>query len=318
MKTIFKKFNIKILKLLYMVFTFFLVSQVGSHADKAGKPTADLIKNELSKNGYTLVSNNSFAESEFGNIFLAKSINEKTVCLKCLFNNHFSKNEFEIFENEQIINCENIAQTNSKIDIKSNSNDIIILVIDFINGKNLMEKWTDPTTKKFSIFNKIEVLNMLKDISNALKLLHETGYIHKDIKPANIMFDYNKNNYKLIDFGSCSPINGKKDCRGCIAYRAPEFFLFMGKRVNDYNEKVDVWALGTIVCHLFKGALPYELSASDGKGLLKIDLIIQNQNNFIKNLPDFGSDEISNVISKCIIFDPNQRISSKELYELLK
>ena len=51
----------------------------------------------------------------------------------------------------------------------------------------------------------IKVLEILISVLNALEILHESGNVHRDIKPQNILIDEN-GTVKLGDFGLCSKV----------------------------------------------------------------------------------------------------------------
>ena len=85
---------------------------------------------------------------------------------------------------------------------------------------------------------------ILHDIGQALCFLHSRGFIHRDVKPANIVRVGKV--YKLIDFGLCR----KGDCKNAITgymisrwFRPPE--LLCGDETKTYDGRVDMWSLGT-------------------------------------------------------------------------
>ncbi len=66
-----------------------------------------------------------------------------------------------------------------------------------------------------------------KQILCAVECLHQVGYTHNDIKPENIMLDW-EFNIKLVDFGFISSIKGKdgnepmySGTRGTMEYFCP-------------------------------------------------------------------------------------------------
>lgn len=50
-----------------------------------------------------------------------------------------------------------------------------------------------------SVFDQQSAFQLLRDILNALEVLHRNDFVHLDIKPANILLK--RNRYKLADFG---------------------------------------------------------------------------------------------------------------------
>lgn len=48
-------------------------------------------------------------------------------------------------------------------------------------------------------------MEITKEILSAICYLNSKGIVHRDLKPENII--YNKNNIKIIDFGTATYIN---------------------------------------------------------------------------------------------------------------
>lgn len=90
---------------------------------------------------------------------------------------------------------------------------------------------------------------VLQDVLQALEYLHFQGWMHRDVKPENILSD--GRNWKLADFslarefGTSEPVTTYISTRW---YRAPEILLGS----PDYSSAVDVFALGCIGAEMFR------------------------------------------------------------------
>ena len=82
-------------------------------------------------------------------------------------------------------------------------------------------------TKEFGTLSEEAALNILSQLVECSKLLHEAGICHRDIKDENILFDPATWKIKLIDFGSATFATGSKyhSPQGTTDYFPPEFFL---------------------------------------------------------------------------------------------
>ena len=103
----------------------------------------------------------------------------------------------------------------------------------------------------------------LPSVGAALDFAHQRGYIHRDVKPANILFDARGNAYlgdfgvaKLIaaagDGGGRRAMTGTGMVLGTAGYMAPEVILG-----ESPDGRIDQYALGVTAFEVLSGRLPF-------------------------------------------------------------
>jgi len=91
----------------------------------------------------------------------------------------------------------------------------------------------------------------------ALQALHSKGYVHRDVKARNLMFDTD-NRVRLIDFGSAAQIGGTSSGHGTTpAHRRLPAHAIV---VNDNED--DLFAFAVLLYELMSGRLPYGATPS--------------------------------------------------------
>ena len=115
-------------------------------------------------------------------------------------------------------------------------------------SQNLSELIYDRK-KRCSPFTPVEIKNYMRDIINAVQCLHSHGFLHRDLKPDNVLVS-DEGTLKLTDFGTIKKLKDKVPFTNYVStrwYRAPECIL----GVEKYDEKSDVFALGCILAELY-------------------------------------------------------------------
>jgi eukaryotic-like serine/threonine-protein kinase len=100
-------------------------------------------------------------------------------------------------------------------------------------------------------------LDVAARVADALAYAHQQGIVHRDVKPANVMFDPANGIVKLTDFGLARAPDAEATRSGLLlgspAYMAPE--LLAGARAD---ARSDLYALGVLLFELLTGHLPFE------------------------------------------------------------
>ena len=183
------------------------------------------------------------------------------------------------------------------------------LITEYCKGGDLFD-----LIKKKRTFSELSASYIMFQIFRALIYCHNTHHlVHRDIKPENIVV-FRKNNatddlydVKLIDFGISKIFNKvekKNDNKiiGSLKYMAPE--VFEGK----YDEKCDIWSCGVILYILVMEEYPF--NGKDDKEIIK--KIKKGKYSFPDDFIEKSSNELRELIAKCLTLDPSKRISAKD------
>ena len=101
-------------------------------------------------------------------------------------------------------------------------------------------------------------------LASALGALHKRGLIHKDVKPANVLFDSGTGEVRLIGFGIASRLPRERQApgpaeiiAGTLPYMAPEQ---TGRMNRSVDSRSDLYALGVTLYQMLTGSLPFTAS----------------------------------------------------------
>ena len=148
---------------------------------------------------------------------------------------------------------------------------------------------------------------IIKSILYGVTALHDSGFIHRDIDPSNIMVTED-GKIKLIDFGIAKKSNtltSKDDLKtrpggmvGKIRYAAPE--LIKGD-IESQCSATDIYSIGVLFYELLTGRAPFE---GDDVNVI---------NGHLRKKPNLGfihNRKYRDIVAKAMAKKPNERYSS--------
>ncbi|OLP18868.1 hypothetical protein BST81_08090 [Leptolyngbya sp. 'hensonii'] len=133
----------------------------------------------------------------------------------------------------------------------------LVMILEDFNGLDL-KQWLQQYPQGLTVE---AFLPLAIKIASALGQLHSQAVIHKDINPANIVFNPKTRTLKLIDLGISTQLSRENPSlqapgalEGTLSYLSPEQTGRMN-RVLDY--RTDFYSLGVTFYELLTGTLPF-------------------------------------------------------------
>jgi serine/threonine protein kinase len=223
-------------------------------------------------------------KGSFGEVYLTKKagVNNHFFATKKVAKNLVMQQKIKRYFNNEIYILKNIDHPNviKLYEIKQTINNFY-LVFDYCNGGGLsnclevhMKKFGKPFTEEI-------LQSIMRKVVSGLHYLHKNKIMHRDLKLDNILVNFHsdedKKNFnmlsteiKIIDFGFARYLQDDELAQSVLGSPItmdPQILQKLkkidSKETFGYDEKADIWSLGTIAYELLIGVPPFDANSYD-------------------------------------------------------
>ena len=167
--------------------------------------------------------------------------------------------------------------------------------MEYVEGGDLKSRMESP-------LEPLEALNYIYTIGSGLDVAHKSGIIHRDVKPANILFRDDET-LLLTDFGIAKQVNLDSDLTATGMFIGSPNYISPEQAVGDeIDGRTDIYSLGCIFYEMLTGKKPYQ-----AKNVL--DIVIQHKQAPIPTLAAEHKD-FQPLLDKMMAKDPKDRFEN--------
>lgn len=249
----------------------------------------------------------------FGSVFKARSVDDFQI---------MAVKEVPIRANKDISNVlRNIKDEMTVLEMVSHPNivqyygvevhrDRVYIFMEYCSGGSLASFLASTEPLQDEKIVSFYTLQMFE----GLAYLHQSGIVHRDIKPQNILLTKRLNYIKIVDFGAAKIVadtsnvshQTKIEARGTFKYMAPEVLRGEPSAVES---SVDIWSMGCVMLEMVAGHAPWEGYDND------YTLMYNISNRKVPKIPADSplSPACLSILERCLKFDPKERPSAMDL-----
>lgn len=159
------------------------------------------------------------------------------------------------------------------------------------------------------------LMPLIRQMAETLDVVHQAGFVHRDICPRNFICTPDLKSLTLIDFGltvpATKPFMAPGNRTGTPAYMAPEII-----RRRPTDQRLDIFALGVSIYQLCVFELPWPGSDASGKVAMLHDTVEPVP--LLKARPDLNP-TLAKLIMRCLAVNPDERPQSAgELHQAFR
>ena len=130
--------------------------------------------------------------------------------------------------------------------------DLCYIAMELLKGRDLV-----PFTKVGTTLPTDKAISIVARVADALGYAHRQNVVHRDVKPANVMYEAENDVVKVTDFGIARITDSSKTKTGMVlgtpSYMSPE--QLQGKKIDGRS---DLFSLAVSLYQLVCGKLPFE------------------------------------------------------------
>ncbi|UCG53199.1 MAG: protein kinase [Candidatus Latescibacterota bacterium] len=181
-------------------------------------------------------------------------------------------------------------------EIGQTDDDQMFICMTYYEGETLSERI------KGGPFPTKQAIDIALQIARGLSRAHESGIVHRDVKPANIVVT-KRDEVKIVDFGLAKLAGQSKLTRagttvGTAAYMSPE-----QARAETIDHRTDIWSLGVVIYEMITGRAPFK---GDHEAAVLYS-IVNDEPEPLTELRAGVPAEIERVTTKALAKDPAHR-----------
>ena len=223
------------------------------------------------------------AEGGFSKVLLATKLDTKEKCaIKKIDLSLTNNKQFKKYLNNEVFILNNIKNEHiiKFFEVKMGMN-YLYLIFELCNGGDLQNCLKEYLNKYNKPFSQEIVQHIMRQVISGFVYLHSNKILHRDIKLENLLVKFpteeDKENLnmlkceiKITGFGFSRYLKGQnlaKSLLGNPINMDPKILRKMQKLDNDtefgYDQKADIWSLGTITYELLVGCPAFEANSYD-------------------------------------------------------
>ena len=130
-------------------------------------------------------------------------------------------------------------------------NNTAYMVMEYLQGRSL----ADLLKQRGGKLSQSEALQYIQKICQGLEVLHQSQFLHRDLKPDNIMLTKD-NRVVLIDFGAARDFTSRDSKRFTAMFTPGYAPLEQYGQALKFGTFTDIYALGATLYHLLTGVVP--------------------------------------------------------------
>jgi len=178
---------------------------------------------------------------------------------------------------------------------------IAFMVMPLVEGESLRELMDGEGTVPVE-----ETVRIIGQVAIALEAAHKRGFVHRDVKPANIMLDGEERNVLLMDFGIAKTVSaedtgmtGTGMVIGSPEYMSPE--QAAGER--DVDGRSDIYSLGGVAYQMLSGRLPFPAGSLHELVYKQVTEKVPDLAEIAPNVPP----DVARAVMRCLAGDREDR-----------